>query len=126
MVVYVAEAHARDEWPVGESVSFCDAPKTLAERVALLQEFARSRVGRVLSEWPLGSVLVDSPEAGDPFLEAFHCWPVRFFALQEANEGDSEGDAFKVALKGAPDAVECSYRMEDLEAWLEANLVNKA
>jgi len=49
VVVYVAEAHARDEWPVGESVSFCDAPKTLAERVALLQvRQARKKESRVM------------------------------------------------------------------------------
>ncbi len=51
-MVYVAEAHARDQWPVGPTVSVCDAPKSLSERVEVLKELGRSGAGQCLRRWP--------------------------------------------------------------------------
>jgi len=32
-MIYITEAHASDEWPVGEKVSICTQPITLQERI---------------------------------------------------------------------------------------------
>ena len=39
--VYIAEAHAADEWPVGARISFCDQPRQLGQRVALAASFVQ-------------------------------------------------------------------------------------
>ena len=118
MLVYIAEAHARDEWPVGDSISFCDAPTTLAARVALVQELARTSVGACLRRWPAGSVLVDGMR--DEFLYGFAAWPVRFFVLQPQSGGSDELELeLRVALKSQPHDDDCMYHASDLEAWLE-------
>jgi len=38
LVVYITEAHAKDEWPVGKTISFCNQPKALSERCALARK----------------------------------------------------------------------------------------
>ena len=119
--MYIAEAHARDERPTGASVSFCDAPTTLAARVGLLQELARTSAGACLRDWPAGSVLVDGMD--DAFLEAFAAWPVRFFVLQPppaSSPSGSDGE-MRVALKAQPHDEDCMYHASDLAAWLEDN-----
>eukprot|EP00808_Paulinella_micropora_P024229 g71854.t1 len=35
LAVYITEAHAKDEWPVGPTFSFAEQPKTQAARLAL-------------------------------------------------------------------------------------------
>ena len=115
--MYIAEAHARDEWPTGASVSFCDAPTTLAARVGLLQELARTSAGACLRDWPAGSVLVDGMD--DAFLEAFAAWPVRFFVLQPPPPLAST--PMSVALKAQPHDEDCMYHASDLAAWLKDN-----
>ena len=40
--VYIQEAHAKDEWPVGEQVSFCEQPKTLEARLAVARHFVEA------------------------------------------------------------------------------------
>ena len=39
--VYIAEAHAADEWPVGARISFCNQPRHIGERVALAASFVQ-------------------------------------------------------------------------------------
>ena len=115
-MVYVAEAHARDQWPVGASVSVCDAPKSLAERVEVLKELGRSGPGACLRRWPRGSVLVD--DMADNFLEAFGAWPLRMLVFRAA-PGPRGGDV-RLVFKGQPDD-DCAYHLEDLEEWLADN-----
>lgn len=105
-MVYVAEAHASDVWPVGRGVSFCPAPATSEARASLVRGLASTVAGHCLAAWPRGTVLMDGP--GDGFLRAFDAWPVRFFALTEAAEGGGGGDGFTVALKGVPRDDDCA------------------
>jgi len=113
--VYVAEAHARDQWPVGPTVSVCDAPKSLSERVEVLKELGRSGAGQCLRRWPQGSVLVDA--MADSFLEAFGAWPLRMLVFQ-SSPGPEGG--VRLLFKGQPDD-SCAYHLEDLGDWLTEN-----
>ena len=36
--VYIAEAHAKDEWPVGSAISCCDQPVELQQRMDLAKQ----------------------------------------------------------------------------------------
>ena len=82
--VYIAEAHAADEWPVGARVSFCNQPRTLEERVALAKSFRE----RFEGSFPLLADTMDNQ-----FMDAFAAWPYRFYIVQGG----------KVALKAMPD-----------------------
>jgi len=85
VMVYVAEAHAEDEWPIssarynaGRGPVRVTQPTTGAERRALAQRFQRDfdPAGDVFDD-----VLVDDVEAGDEFERAFAPWPFRFFGV---------------------------------------------
>jgi len=102
LAVYLAEAHASDEWPVGPSVSFCKQPKQLSERCALAQKFE--------SEHALGiPMFVDSIE--NSFDGAFAAWPLRFYVIKDG----------RLALKAQPNLEYFTYDPDDLHHWLQAN-----
>jgi len=99
LAVYITEAHARDEWPVGKTVSFCDQPKTLSERLALANSLKND------IDFPL-PVVVDGME--NKFMKTFAAWPFRYFVVCNG----------KIALKGQPSAL-FGYAMdEDLRSFL--------
>lgn len=116
VVVYIAEAHARDTWPVGASLSVCDQPKTMAERLDILKELGRTRAGRCLRAWPAGSVLVDA--MADNFLEAFGAWPLRMLVFKAT--GPEANAVVRLEFKSQPDD-HATYHLEDLEDWLSEN-----
>jgi len=107
-LVYIAEAHASDEWPVGLSISHARAPRTLPERMELARQLV-VRTQRQCPSWNV-PVLVDGME--DLFQQSFAAWPMRFFVL----------DGGRVVHKAQPDPETCTYHLDDLEAWLETNL----
>jgi len=97
--VYITEAHARDEWPVGPKVSFCDQPKTLSERLALADKLNKS------IDFAL-PVVVDGME--NAFMKTFAAWPFRYYIIHNG----------KVALKGQPLLDKFGYDLDaDLRAW---------
>lgn len=110
-LVYIAEAHASDQWPVGPSISRSPAPRSVADRLAL----ARGLVARAKAEMPGWRlpVLVDTMDDG--FLEAFAAWPLRFFVLENG----------KVVYKAQPREDDCLYHLSDLRAWLDGYLATK-
>jgi len=71
--VYIAEAHAADEWPVGARVSFCKQTRTVEERVALAKVYA---TGAAMA-YPM---LVDT--MANEFMDAFAAWPFRVYIIQ--------------------------------------------
>lgn len=83
--VYIAEAHAMDEWPVssgrftktGKPV-LVNQPKTLQDRCLLAEDFTREYNFHL-------ETFVDLPEAGDPFEKAYAPWPLRFFLIGPDN-----------------------------------------
>ena len=123
MVVYIAEAHAQDEWPVGRMVSCCARPQSLSERVRLLQRLGSGKgqghggigagVGACLRRWPPGSVLVDTMDDG--FATQYAAWPTRFYVL--AGERGDE----RVAFKAQPHESDCGYHLGDLADYLDAH-----
>jgi Iodothyronine deiodinase len=72
--VYIAEAHAADEWPVGSVKYRTPQTKTLAARLEVAQR-ARQQLG--LTSIP---TFVDDP-ATNAFEQLFASWPTRFFLL---------------------------------------------
>jgi len=87
--VYVAEAHAQDEWPL-RSARFngnrgpvvVDQPKTTADRARLATAFADD------FQLPADKfdLFVDDPALGEPFEKAYSPWPLRLYLV------DTSGD----------------------------------
>jgi type I thyroxine 5'-deiodinase len=70
--VYISEAHAQDEWPLG--VKYCfNQPKTIEDRL----EIARNFVSEFKFELPM---LVDT--MANEFDTRFAAWPERFYIVQ--------------------------------------------
>ena len=95
--VYIAEAHAMDEWPVtSERFSksgpiIVNQPKNSYDRCFLAQRFQ--------SEYDLKmDLIIDIPENGDQFEKLFAPWPLRFYLLSSHNE-----------LKFVAEPVDCSF-----------------
>lgn len=41
LAVYISEAHSRDQWPVGKTISCVDQPTTMEERLHNAREFRK-------------------------------------------------------------------------------------
>lgn len=79
LFVYIAEAHAIDEWPVGDHYLTgrrIQQQKTVAARVEEALTFQQ----KFDITWP---IVVDNPEEGDQFLNLFAAWPTRFFLIRD-------------------------------------------
>ena len=89
--IYVEEAHAKDEWPLGTIESY-NQPKTLKERIDLAQHFKKKYVDTVfnsndITRASLGDlgelspipVFVDTME--NHFEQRYSVWPERFFII---------------------------------------------
>jgi hypothetical protein len=101
LVVYVAEAHATDEWPIqsarfnaGRGAVCIAQTRTLAARAEQAERFSVD-FGFTAAGVPTAC---DDPEAGEPFEQAFAPWPVRFYVLRRdpissagARPGEVEG-----------------------------------
>jgi len=125
VMVYVAEAHAEDEWPIssarynaGRGPVRVTQPRTGAERRALAERFQRDfdPAGDVFDD-----VLVDDVEAGDEFERAFAPWPFRFFGVSSrgVHYGQtvrSGGDLRVLEYVAHPRAA--SYDLEELRNWV--------
>jgi len=101
LAVYITEAHARDEWPVGQNVSFCNQPKTLDQRLSL--------ANRLTTELDCPAhVVVDKMD--DEFMKTFAAWPFRYYIVHKG----------KIALKAQPAVSSYGYTFErDLREWLD-------
>lgn len=79
--MYIAEAHAYDEWPVGDHLLLgrrIIQPKVLEQRLALAGEFVR--------DYGLSSLklLVDDPalDTNGGFDSVYAAWPTRFYVVE--------------------------------------------
>lgn len=98
VLVYIAEAHAADVWPINSSrcagpANTVLAPSSLDERRAVAARMLRALP--CLAAVPL---LVDGPD--DRFLAAFAAWPVRIFAADRGRVeliGQPRGATFDLA-----------------------------
>lgn len=75
--VYIVEAHAIDEWPVGDPLKITQ-PKSTIERCGVARAFVQ--------EYQLRTpMIVDGIE--NEFSEEFAGWPVRFYVVEKEPEG---------------------------------------
>jgi len=100
--IYIAEAHARDEWPVGKTVSFVDQPKHVSERLEVASVF------RTATSFPF-PLLIDSIE--NSFQTAYAAWPFRFYIVHRG----------KIAVKAQPDPASHGYHLTDIADYLDTN-----
>jgi len=98
VVVYLREAHAMDEWPMGNHVTICQ-PTTLGERADAAKRF-RSSTGLAVDD-----IYVDGIEDG--FMNLFSAHPQRFFVI------DGSGT---LRLKATP--FEGEYSLDHVDACL--------
>ena len=103
--VYVAEAHAQDEWPL-RSARFAaapivvDQPRTLAARLALARRYA--------ADYGITSpVVVDDPR-DEGFERAYAPWPLRLYVVRGA----------AVAWIAEPDGASYERSIAELRAML--------
>ena len=108
LTVYIAEAHAEDEWPIRSARYNADRgpvrvrqPRRRADRVGLAQQFAADFGIR-----PPMQLAVDCPELGDAFEAAYAPWPLRFYVVEQAT----------FQLIAQPQG--CSYDLAVLADWL--------
>ena len=85
--VYIAEAHALNEWPLRSKLAMTDGKEavveeqhtTTAERCAaarkMLHDLGRESFGDM-------QVLVDDLDAGEVFSKTLSPWPTRFFVVE--------------------------------------------
>ncbi|CAF2406266.1 unnamed protein product [Rotaria sp. Silwood2] len=99
LAIYIAEAHSRDEWPVGQTISCIDQPKTLAQRLENAERFKKN----FNFEMPL---LVD--DINNSFLDTYGSWPFRFFVIYEG----------ELILKAEPDKETFFYNLNEIDKWI--------
>lgn len=99
LAIYIAEAHARDQWPVGKTISCVDQPTTLEQRL----ENARQCKKNFNYEMPM---LVDNME--NKFHNTYGSWPFRFYVIYKG----------KLIVKPEPNAENFCYNMTELDTWI--------
>jgi len=100
LVIYIAEAHARDQWPAGKTISCVDQPTTIERRLENAQECKKN----FKFEMP---ILVDNME--NTFHLTYGSWPFRFYIIYDG----------KLALKAELDKETFCYDTDELDQWLD-------
>jgi len=72
LVIYIAEAHAVDEWPVGDPLQIMQ-PRSTGERVAIASKFKKDYNF-------LLPMLVDTVD--NAYEQMYSAWPIRFYVIQ--------------------------------------------
>jgi len=96
--IYISEAHAMDEWPLGNIVCI-NQHKTIEERLTVANDFKDNYHFSV----PL---LVDTMD--NQFDSLYASWPERFYIVRDA----------KMAFIGIP-STEFGYDRNDIVRWLK-------
>lgn len=106
LLVYIAEAHARDQWPVGKTISCVDQPLTLEQRLKNANQCRES----FKFEMPM---IVDNMD--NTFHNTYGAWPFRFYIMYQN----------KLVFKAEPDADGYHYNLTDLDNLVENFYENK-
>lgn len=100
LAVYIVEAHAIDEWPVGDPLKVTQ-PRTIAERCGVARAFVKEYNLKV-------PMVVD--QLDNNFSEQYAGWPVRFYVVQKDSSShnytttnNERVDRWKVVFKAQPD-----------------------
>ena len=121
-LVYVAEAHAEDEWPISSGRYTADGcpvtlkqPRSAEERIAAAAAFQRAHG----IELP---ILIDPPQPGTDgaFEAAYAPWPLRFYGCER---GTAEEEQWRLGYIATPE--QCEYSLANLRAWLICTLAAK-
>jgi len=72
LMIYISEAHASDEWPIGRTISCVKQPTSIEERFENAVKF----INEFQIDFP---VVLDSIE--NHFDSSFSAWPMRSFVL---------------------------------------------
>ncbi len=99
MAIYIAEAHARNEWPVGKTISCVDQPTTLFQRLENARQFQKN----FNFQMPM---LVDNME--NTFHAIYGSWPFRFYVIYDG----------KLVLKAEPDQIGFGYNIDEIDQWI--------
>jgi len=99
ITIYIAEAHASDQWPAGKTISCFRQPKSLDERLNNARYFQKTYE----FEMP---ILVDSME--NRFHLTYGSWPFRFYVVHQG----------KLVLKPEPGEQTYAYDMDELDRWI--------
>jgi len=105
LAVYITEAHARDEWPVGKTFSFCEQPKDQQSRCKLAKHCVEQH------SYPI-PMLVDT--MSNQFEHEFAAWPFRYYGI-----GNGNVLGFKAQPAVAP---HYAYDVRTIESWIEKQL----
>lgn len=134
-LVYIAEAHASDEWPISSGRYTTDGrpvtltqPKTAEERIAAAVRYQAEYaitlpifVDPPLPAQPEAAAAEPRPEreggadGSDGAFEAVYApWPLRFYGAEAREEGGEEN--WTLSFIATPS--ECEYSLAELRAWL--------
>jgi len=101
LIIYIAEAHASDEWPLGKCTDICQH-KTKKERLKAANYFCTSRQCEI-------PILVDTMI--NEFDLTYAAWPERFYII---NNGLME-------FIGMPSTDDQGYSRPEISYWLKRN-----
>jgi len=105
-MIYIAEAHARDEWPMGKTISCVDQPTTIEQRT----ENARQCYNDCQFEVEM---LIDT--MNNQFHLTYGSWPFRFYVFYEN----------KLVFKAQPDENTFEYDLNQLNNWIDNFISSK-
>ena len=100
--VYLAEAHALDEWPISEAPRDVRQHRSVGERLTA----ARDMLSELELAPPLAANFYVDDYPSNSFNAAYASWPLRFWVLNKR----------EVLLKPMPK--DAMYDLGELEAWL--------
>ncbi|UJR21524.1 hypothetical protein I4U23_024609 [Adineta vaga] len=98
LAIYIAEAHARDQWPAGKIISCVNQPTTLEQRLQHAREFIKKYNFQV-------PMLVDTME--NTFHHTYGSWPFRFYIIYQG----------KLILKVEPNKTTFTYDINEIDRW---------
>jgi hypothetical protein len=77
LTVYIEEAHAQDEWPIGSRLIY-NQPKQMEERLNIIQDFKKE----LDYSLPICADLVGvQGEPDNQFEKEFAAWPIRLYVV---------------------------------------------
>lgn len=91
--VYIVEAHAQDEWPIGDPLKISQ-PRSDAERCGIARQFQLDYNLQI----PL---LVDTVQ--NCFEETYAAWPIRFYVVTSTSQDGPTKGGPTVIYKAQPD-----------------------
>ncbi|CAF3561881.1 unnamed protein product [Adineta steineri] len=87
ITVYIEEAHASDEWPIGSRISYVQ-PKCDVDRIRIAKDFVETTKYRI-------RLLIDPVSRDNPFSKMYNPWPIRFYVIDKMRRFRSIAEPIK-------------------------------